>query len=309
MRAGVVDWVTPDIRRILAPNPSAMTGPGTNTYLIGQGKGLIVVDPGPENAAHMAAILSALAPDERVTSIVVTHAHKDHSTAAPDLSARTGAPVLAFGDARSGRSAVMQDLAKAGLTGGGEGVDHAFRPDRLLADGDVLDVSDRDGGDKDGGDKTVRVLHTPGHMGGHICLGFGDVLLSGDHAMGWASSLISPPDGDMRDYLASLSRLAAGDWSLMLPGHGPAVPQVAARLHALIRHRREREAQVMHALSLGPTDCVHLTQQIYHDVPPALHPAAQRNTLAHLIELTTRKAVVCTGVPGPQTIFTRADTP
>lgn len=296
MRVGEVDWVAADIRRILAPNPSAMTGPGTNTYVLGCGKSVIIVDPGPDDARHTEAILSALAPAEAVGAIVVTHAHKDHSAAAPAVSARTGAPLLAFGDAQSGRSAAMQSLADSGLIGGGEGVDHAFRPDAVLTDGDVLDC----------GGKPLRVLHTPGHMGGHICLGFGDVLLSGDHAMGWASSLISPPDGDMGDYLASLSRLAAETWSLMLPGHGAAVPQAAARLHALIRHRRMREAQVLDALAKGPSDALRLTEQLYHDTPISLHPAAQRNILAHLIDLAKRKAVVCQGLPTLHTIFTRS---
>ncbi|MDO8884234.1 MAG: MBL fold metallo-hydrolase [Pseudotabrizicola sp.] len=296
MQTGRVEWVTPDIRRILAPNPSPMTGPGTNTYILGQGKGVVVVDPGPADPQHIDAVLAALGA-ETVAAIVVTHAHKDHSAAAPLLSARAAAPILAFGDARSGRSAVMQRLAAEGLVGGGEGVDDGFRPDRLLTDGDVLDS----------GGKGLRVIHTPGHMGGHICLGFGDVLLSGDHAMSWASSLISPPDGDMADYMASLARLASEQWSLMLPGHGAAVQDPAARLHALIRHRKEREAEVLRVLHSGPSDPLRLTAQIYHDTPTALRPAAQRNILAHLIDLSERKVITYNDPPGPQTIFTRSD--
>ncbi|MDR7125430.1 MBL fold metallo-hydrolase [Pseudotabrizicola sp. 4114] len=297
MQAGVAEQVAQGIRRILAPNPSAMTGPGTNTYILGHGAGVIVVDPGPAEEQHLATILAALDPTDTVTAILVTHAHNDHSAAAPRLSALTAAPVLAFGDARSGRSPLMQRLADSGFAGGGEGADLSFRPDRQLTDGTVLPC----------GDTLLRVIHTPGHMGGHICLGFGDVLLSGDHAMGWASSLISPPDGDMAAYMASLDRLMSERWSLMLPGHGPAVPEVAARLQALSDHRRAREAEVLAALRPAPATPTDLTRRIYHDIPPGLHAAAIRNVLAHLIDLAARNVVTCQDIPGPDTIFTRTD--
>jgi len=297
MQVGAVDWVATDIRRILAPNPSAMTGPGTNTYILGRGAGVVVVDPGPVQDTHLAAVLSALDRAEHIAAIMVTHAHKDHSAAAPRLSDLTQAPILAFGCAQSGRSPLMQRLVSAGLTGGGEGVDTTFRPHHLVADGDEVPC----------GDKTLRIIHTPGHMGGHICLGFGDVLLSGDHAMGWASSLISPPDGDMRAYMASLDRLMAERWSLMLPGHGAAVPDVAARLSALASHRRQREAELLAALVIGPADTADLTRRLYRDTAPALLPAAQRNVLAHLIDLVERNDVQCDGLPGVDTIFTRTE--
>lgn len=297
MQAGVVDRVARDIRRILAPNPSAMTGPGTNTYLLGHGAGVIVVDPGPQDEAHLAAVLSALGPSESVAAIIVTHAHKDHSAAAPRLSALTSAPVLAFGDAQAGRSPVMQHLADRGFVGGGEGADLGFHPDRSLADGEVLPC----------GEASMRVIHTPGHMGGHICLAFGDVLLSGDHAMGWASSLISPPDGDMAAYMASLDRLRTERWSLMLPGHGAVVPEVAGRLQILSDHRRHREAEILNALRQAPATPSTLTRRIYHETPDALLGAAQRNVLAHLIDLADRNAITCQDLPGPDTIFTRSD--
>ncbi|MFN3846886.1 MAG: MBL fold metallo-hydrolase, partial [Paracoccaceae bacterium] len=275
MQAGAVDWLTDDIRRVLAPNPSAMTGPGTNSYILGRGQGVVVVDPGPLDATHLAALQGALDAGETVSAIVVTHAHLDHSAAAPRLAALTGAPVLAFGDAVAGRTALMQRLVANGLKGGGEGVDTGFRPDGLLADGQTLPC----------GPNGLRILHTPGHMGGHICLGFGDVLLSGDHAMGWASSLISPPDGDMRAYMSSLDRLLTGGWSVMLPGHGAPVQDVPGRLRSLVSHRRQREAEVLQSLRKGPADARVLTSAIYHDTPPALLPAARRNVLAHLIDL------------------------
>ena len=295
MQVGVVEWVTRDIRRILAPNPSAMTGPGTNTYVLGQGKDLVVLDPGPDDPAHLAAVLAALTPQESIGAIVVSHAHRDHSAGAPLLCSTTGAPVLAFGDAGSGRSATMRRLASSGLVAGGEGVDHAFRPDALLQDGDILSA----------GSKELRVLHTPGHMGGHICLALEDVLLSGDHAMGWSSSLISPPDGDMRDYTASLVRLSRMPWRLMLPGHGDAVFGANARLIALIQHRRKREAEIMTILDEGPTQIDRLTDRIYHDLPPTLRSAAQRNILAHLIDLSERKLIFAEDFLTNSAIFRR----
>lgn len=292
MQTGQAQWVTPDIRRILAPNPSVMTGPGTNTYLIGAGPEVMVVDPGPADRSHVEAIRTAIGPDALVTAILVTHAHRDHSAAAPLLSDRFAAPVLAFGGATSGRSPVMQRLEDTGLSdlgllGGGEGVDAGFHPDRCLAEGDDLTV----------GSLTLRVIHTPGHMGGHICLALGDVLLSGDCAMGWASSLISPPDGDMGDYLFSLARLAHGDWRLMLPGHGDVVSNVTARLHALIAHRHQREAQILQVLAQNPATAAELTARIYQDTPAALQKAAQRNVLAHLIDLWSRNHVTCMDFP------------
>ncbi|MFN4153758.1 MAG: MBL fold metallo-hydrolase [Paracoccaceae bacterium] len=297
MQAGVVNRVARDIRRILAPNPSPMTGPGTNTYILGRGAGVIVVDPGPLEESHLAAVLAALDPSETLAAILVTHAHKDHSAAAPRLSALTAAPVLAFGDALSGRSPVMQRLAESGFSSGGEGADPGFRPDRRVADGEALSC----------GDSVLRVIHTPGHTGGHICAAFGDVLLSGDHAMGWASSLISPPDGDMGAYMASLDRLRRERWSLMLPGHGEAVPDVSARLQALTDHRRQREGELLAALTTGPATPTSLTLRIYHDTPTALLAAAQRNVLAHLIDLIERNAVMCRDLPGPDTLFARSD--
>ena len=295
MQVGRVDWVTQDIRRILAPNPSAMTGPGTNTYILGQGRVVVIVDPGPAEPSHLAAVMAALDPGQTVSAIIVTHAHRDHSAAAPMLSAATAAPVLAYGDASTGRSATMQALATSGMVAGGEGVDHAFRPDRLLRDGDQLPA----------GSHLLRIVHTPGHMGGHICLAYGDVLLSGDHAMGWATSLISPPDGDMADYMTSLARLDQTDWRLMLPGHGDAVTEVRARLQALIAHRRKREQEILAALQTGPARIAQLADRIYPTTPPALRHAAQRNILAHLIDLSERKLVSSKDFPADAALFSR----
>lgn len=281
MQAGRTEWVAENIRRILAPNPSPMTGHGTNTYLIGQGGGLLLVDPGPDDPVHLAAIMAALAPDETVKAIVVTHAHLDHTALAPALQARTNAPVFAFGGATTGRSPTMTALVAAGLTGGGEGCDMAFQPDHLISEGSTLSG--------DWGE--VQVLHTPGHMGCHISLLHQDRLFSGDQIMGWSTSIVSPPDGDMADYMAQLLRIQALNVSMILPGHGAEIRHPHHRIEELLTHRRAREAQVLAALGTAPGSAETLAQKIYHDVPAALLPAASRNVLAHLIDLEQRKVV------------------
>ena len=293
MQVGQAEWVTPQIRRVLAPNPSPMTGPGTNSYVLGRGRGLVLVDPGPDDPRHRAALLAALDRGETLGAIVVTHAHRDHSEAAAGLAQALSAPILAFGEASSGRSPLMQRLADAGLEGGGEGLDHAFVPDQRVVDGDSLPCP--------GG--ALRVIHTPGHLGGHICLAYGDVLLSGDMAMGWSSSIVSPPDGDMGAYMRSLARLQTGRWRLMLPGHGAAVTEVADRLAALTRHRLDREAALLAALSNEPISAAALTRQVYHDLAPGLLPAAERNVLAHLVDLLERNRIGAMDFPGPRALF------
>ncbi|MBN8630839.1 MAG: MBL fold metallo-hydrolase [Rhodobacterales bacterium] len=270
----------PPIRHLLAPNPSPLTGAGTNSWLVGS-TALAVIDPGPDDPAHLAAILAAVGPGQHISHILVTHAHRDHSALAPRLAAATGAPVHAFGTAVEGRSPLMAGLA-ASLPAQGEGLDIAFTPDRRLADGDSLS----------GPDWTLAALHTPGHLGGHLCLALGDTLFSGDHVMGWATSIVSPPDGDMGDYMASLDRLVAGSWRRFLPGHGKPVETPSARIAELIAHRRQRERQILAGLAKGPDRIPALTGRIYHDIPPALLPAAERNVFAHLIDLTNRNMVV-----------------
>ncbi|THD85837.1 MBL fold metallo-hydrolase [Aliigemmobacter aestuarii] len=257
-----------------------MTHWGTNTFLLGEG-GVIVIDPGPDSPAHLAALLAALEPGEEVAAIVVTHAHLDHSPLARALKEATGAPVLAFGGASAGRSPVMRRLAEAGLAGGGEGVDAAFHPDRSLADGETVAA----------GGVRIEALHTPGHFAGHLCLAWGDRLFSGDHVMGWASSLVSPPDGDMGAFMRSLDRLATRGWRRFYPAHGAPVDDPAARIAELIRHRRAREAALLTALAKGPATVEALATQVYADTPAPLMPAARRNALAHLIDLWERNLV------------------
>ena len=169
----------PDLRLVRAPNPSAMTERGTNTWIVGRGA-VAVIDPGPADEAHLAAILAALGPSERVSHILVTHAHADHSALAPALAQATGAPVLAFGTARDGMTRAMADLA-AGAAGG-EGLDLAFRPDIRLSDGETVQ----------GAGWSLTAIHTPGHLGSHLCFRWGRLGFSGDHVMAWSTSLVSP---------------------------------------------------------------------------------------------------------------------
>jgi hydroxyacylglutathione hydrolase len=269
----------PPIRSLRAPNPSPLTGTGTNTWIVGA-TDLAVIDPGPDDPAHLQAILAAVGPGQRIGCILVTHAHLDHSALAPRLAARTGAPVHAFGKATEGRSALMTRLV-SGLPIGGEGLDLAFTPDRRLADGDSLA----------GPDWAFAAIHTPGHLGGHLCLALGATLFSGDHVMGWSTSIVSPPDGDMGAYMASLHRLTERRWTRFLPGHGDPVDHPDRRLAELIAHRLGREAQILAVLAQGPARIPALTARIYADIPRHLLPAAERNVLSHLIDLASRNRV------------------
>ncbi|MBI6628269.1 MBL fold metallo-hydrolase [Pontibaca salina] len=275
--SGLPITLAPGLRRILAPNPSPMTWRGTNTYLLGT-RDLAVIDPGPRDTAHLKAILAALEPGQRISHILVSHSHNDHSPLSRELAAQTGAPVFAFGDATAGRSAIMTELAASGLTNRGEGIDTDFAPDCTVHDGELIY----------GDGWTLEVIHTPGHFGNHIALAWGKACFTGDHVMGWASSLVSPPDGDLTDFMASCDRLRATDWDIFHPGHGAPITDPAGRLDWLISHRKRREAAILQELSAGPATAQALARRIYTDIPPALLPAAERNVLAHLIDLTKK---------------------
>lgn len=268
--------LTPDLVLVLAPNPSPMTNMGTNTYLVGQ-RSLIVIDPGPDDPSHLNALMRAI--DGRpVRHILLTHSHLDHAPLARPLARMTGAPVMAFGDSLAGRSAIMEQLASQGLAGGGEGVDRSFQPDQCLPDGAVIAG--------DWGELTV--LHTPGHMGNHVCFIRGRAIFTGDHVMGWSSSLVSPPDGDLTDFMRSCDRLSGLDATIYYPAHGAPVTQPAARLQWLIGHRLAREAQILGVLQQGTANVDQITQIIYHDLPKGLIGAARRNVFAHLVDLHQR---------------------
>lgn len=292
---GVAMQVAADLLCVLAPNPSAMTGWGTNTYVLGADR-VVIVDPGPDDPVHLAALVQAIR-GRAVSHIVVTHAHMDHSPLSRPLARLTGAPVCGFGPATAGRSAVMQALVASGYAGGGEGMDTAFVPDVTLADGDVLHT----------GAGPLRVLHTPGHMGNHICLGWRDVAFSGDLVLGWTTSLISPPDGDIADFTASCARLRDLGAGVLYPGHGAPVTDPAARIDWLLAHRAERRAQVLAALHV-PRDVTGLTAAVYVDVAPALWPIAARNVFAQLVALVGEGAVTAAPRLSPEAVFTRTDT-
>ncbi len=281
---GQVAVLAPGLRRILAPNPSPMTYRGTNTYLLGD-EDIAVIDPGPLSDAHLQAIVDALEPGQRISHIFVTHTHLDHSPLAAPLASRTGAPILAFGGPQAGRSEIMTELAQNGLAGGGEGIDADFRPDIELEDGERVAAEGWQ----------LEVIHAPGHLGNHIALAWGDICFTADHVMGWASSLVSPPDGDLTDFMAACRRLRAREWSVFHPGHGAPITNPAKRLDWLIDHRLQRESQILDALENGPETAQQLAQRIYIETPAALLPAAERNVFAHLVDLTGRSRVAPLG--------------
>lgn len=295
---GVPEYLEPGLRRILAPNPSPMTFRGTNTYLLGE-TDIAVIDPGPLDDAHHWSILAALEPGQKITHILVSHAHRDHAPLAARLRASTGAPIYAYGAATAGRSAVMRALAADGLVGGGEGIDADFEPDVRLGDGDRIG----------GAGWTLSALHTPGHIGNHLCFAWADVCFTADHVMGWSTSLVSPPDGDLTDFMASCEKLRAEPWRRFYPGHGAPIDTPAARLAALVAHRRSREAAILAILAEHDASPGAIAEKVYRDTDAALLPAATRNVLAHLIDLHGRSLVSCQGPLGANSTFRLLDEP
>lgn len=278
---GQADHLHPDVIRILAPNASPMTYWGTNSFVIG-GQGAAIIDPGPDNDDHMRALMRAVG-DRPLQAILVTHSHVDHSPLATRMGRELNVPVYAFGDGDAGRSPIMQQLMDGGLTTGGEGVDPDFQPDHCVTDGQIIS----------GDGWQVEAIHTPGHFGNHLCFAMGDVLFCGDHVMDWASSLVSPPDGDLTDFMASCHKLLARDWSVAHSAHGAPIEDVSGRLKWLVDHRLDREAQILAALG-EPIDLESLTAQVYSDIAAYMLPAAQRNVFAHLVDLFQRGIVDAT---------------
>ena len=276
-RPGVVERLEPGIRRILAPNPSPMTFRGTNTYLVGEGD-VAIIDPGPASPAHFDAILAALSRGERISHIFVTHSHLDHSPLAAPLAEVTGAAIHAFGTSTDGMSEVMQKLARGGLAGGGEGIDMAFTPHERLKDRALIE----------GKEWTIEALWTPGHLGNHLSFAYRDAVFTGDHLMGWASTMVSPPEGDVTAFMSSTERLAARRARVFYPGHGAEIDEPTARADWLLQHRRNRTTQILERLDARGITVPALTRDIYTGTPPALLRAAERNVFAHLIDLHTR---------------------
>lgn len=289
---GVAETLNDGLRRILAPNPSPMTYRGTNTYLVGD-RDIAVIDPGPDDPQHLRAILDALHPGQRISHIIVTHAHLDHSPLARALSARTDAPVYAYGDFKAGRSDIMAQLAGQGLAGGGEGVDALFVPDITVADNEVIQ----------GDGWELRALWTPGHFGNHLSFEWDQAIFTGDLVMSWASSLVSPPDGDLTDFMRSCDRLQGQAANIFHAGHGAPVSNPAQRLDWLISHRKGREAAILEALERKSGTARDLAERIYTETPPALMGAAARNVFAHLIDLYGKKKVAPVGELSEAAIF------
>jgi glyoxylase-like metal-dependent hydrolase (beta-lactamase superfamily II) len=275
---GRPDRLSPLIRRVIARNPSAFTFHGTGTYIVGEGE-VAVIDPGPDDAAHVEAILDAV-KGERVTHIVITHTHRDHSPAAAPLKAATGAKTYGFGPHGSGRP----DAEHAGEDVE-EGGDASFRPDVRVRDGDLIR----------GSGWTLEAVWTPGHTSNHLCyrLAEENVLFPGDHVMGWSTTIVSPPDGDMASYMASLRKLAARSEAAYWPTHGPSIPDPQAFVRALIAHREAREAQIVECLKAGVGRIPAMVERMYVEVDRRLHPAAARSVLAHLIHMVEEGRAAC----------------
>jgi glyoxylase-like metal-dependent hydrolase (beta-lactamase superfamily II) len=280
---GVVERLTPLIRRVVARNPSPFTFKGTGTYIVGQGK-VAIIDPGPDLAQHVEALLGALA-GETVTHILVTHTHLDHSPAAAAVKQATGAKTYGFGPHGSGRAEDRTGVG--GVTE--EGGDHAFRPDIAVRDGDVVE----------GPGWRLSAIHTPGHTSNHICFALAEerALFSGDHVMGWSTSVIAPPDGDMAAYMRSLDKLLARDDAVYWPTHGPAIPDPKPFVEAFIAHRRERAAAILQRLAQGDDTIPAIVERVYIGLDPRLKGAAGRSVLAHLVELVELGKVAADGAP------------
>ena len=279
---GRIDQVSPLIRRVIANNPGPFTYLGTGTYIVGRGE-VAVIDPGPDLPDHLEAILAAVA-GERVAAIAVTHHHSDHSPLAAPLKARTGA--IIYGCALAAPVADEPNAVRLEADH-----DDAFAPDVSLCAGGRIA----------GPGWTLEAIPTPGHTSNHLSYALleENALFTGDHVMGWSTTVIAPPDGDMTDYVESLERVRAGRYATLWPTHGPPVREVAPFLDAYVAHRLERQAQILRALEAGPARIADLVPRLYTEVDPRLHPAAARSMLAAMIDLVRRGTVRADGAPGP----------
>ena len=275
--AGQEVRLSPLVSRVLAPNPGPFTFKGTGVYIVGSGDRVAVIDPGPDLPGHIAALKQVLGP-RRITHILVTHTHRDHSPAAAALKAWSGAKTYGL------------PLATSATAGEGmvdEAHDHDFVPDVRVGDGMTIT----------GDGFTLECIATPGHTANHICYALAEekALFSGDHVMGWSTSVIAPPDGDMGQYLASLERLRARDDRMLYPTHGSPIDDPRGWLEQLIAHRRMREAQIVEALGLGGRSVAALVERLYPDLAHPLRPAAAQQVKAHLDHLMAQGAVARDG--------------
>lgn len=275
--------LAPALQVVTVPNASPMTFTGTQTYLLGT-DAVAVIDPGPDNDAHLNALIAAL-KGRPVSHIIVTHSHIDHSPLSRRLAAATKAPILAFGTTHEARSPVMERLAQTGDLGGREGTDEDFRFDVEVTHGQIIQ----------GDGWQLEAIHTPGHLSNHLCFAWNETgaVFTGDHVMGWATTMVSPPDGDLTQYMASMQRLAGReDDQIYYPGHGGPVNDPMGMVRHQINHRNMRESQIIDTLKQGTASASDLAALIYTDVDPYLLPAATRNVFAHLIDLNERELVL-----------------
>ena len=268
---GLLTDVGKNIRRLVVENPSRFTYHGTGIYVVGKGN-VAVIDPGPVNPSGVPALLTAL-QGESVSAILVTHTHLDHSPAAAELQAASGAKTYGFGPHGGGRND----------TGGEEGADHNFDPDVRLDDGDTVR----------GSGWSLRAIHTPGHTSNHLCyeLEGEKIVFTGDHIMGWSTTIVSPPDGSMVDYMTSLKKLITRNDRQYFPTHGASIDNPRDYVRSLLQHRLEREEQILPHLRASAKTVFELVAAIYVDVPTALHPAAARSVLSHLEKLLAESRV------------------
>ena len=269
--------VSPLIHRVLAPNPGPFTFRGTGVYIVGTHE-VAVIDPGPAIPAHIEALKRAL-DGKRLSHILVTHTHSDHSPAAQPLKEWSGASTYGFGAHGSGKA---EEGVKVE-----EGGDRTFVPDVVVRDGDTIA----------GADYTIDCVYTPGHTSNHMCFALQEeqALFTGDHVMGWSTSVVAPPDGDMAAYMASLRKLQARDDEILWPTHGGPIRDPGPFLEAYVEHRLAREAQIVASLEDGIETIPEIVARLYADIDSRLHPAAARSVLAHLIQMIAEGRVVVEG--------------
>jgi glyoxylase-like metal-dependent hydrolase (beta-lactamase superfamily II) len=276
-RYAAVETLRPWLRRVVARNPSPFTFHGTGTFIVGRGR-VAIVDPGPDIPEHVDALLAAVSA-ETVTHLLVTHTHRDHSPACAPVKEATGAPAYAYGAHGAGKIERGVQVE--------EGGDMEFRPDETVRHGDVID----------GDGFSFECVYTPGHTSNHICFQYREekVLFCGDHVMGWNTTIISPPDGDMADYLASLELLLARDDAQYWPTHGAAIADPRRHVRALIEHRHARERQVHACLAAGVHRIADMVPMMYCDLPERMFPAAARSVFATIIHMVEKGEVAHEG--------------
>ena len=288
--AGTMEAISPLLRRIVAPNPSAMTFTGTCTYIVGQGA-VTVIDPGPDDSAHLTALQNGLAK-ERVAAILVTHTHRDHSPLAKRLQELTGAPILGAAPHHTARDLVEGEFIRLDA-----GADYDYQPDTILRDGTLYH----------GDGYTLEAIATPGHTANHLAFALHEekALLSGDHVMAWSTTTVAPPDGAMGDYMESIHKLLARDDQIFWPGHGGPVTEPQRFMRALQAHRRQREASILDRLSAGDATIPAIVQAVYQGLNPALVKAASMNVFAHLEDLVARGLAETDGAPRLDGLYRR----